>query len=219
MTESKLFSTGNILNSSFQHPQFSLYSLLQSPSKPTTSTTPDKDTFVTVKLFLESKDKEVFKDALLKCNSWKVDQFILSFNGISFSDEEDEGESEWSNEEILELWNIATSHVKAESYGVSEFSSDKLRSLVDRMVSTPQVDHINAADCCALPESLITFAKERNIRLLAHHDPETLLTQDEVDKLSKNPGKCSWRWALKVTRVARDRQILISNEFFVSISA
>ncbi|ANB11050.1 hypothetical protein AWJ20_3846 [Sugiyamaella lignohabitans] len=174
-------------------------------------------------------------DALIKI-------FIISLEGLSFSadsDEEQNGNSASSSvspsvEKIADIWKQVVSAVQTrypklvEKYGIAELSTEKLTKLLAHLEAEsavlPSVDHINAADCCALPPGLISIAKQRGIRLLAHHDPEEMLSQDALNRVLEayNPELSSssyrWNWILRLTYIAHDRQVLAGNDYLVSVS-
>lgn len=196
---------------------------------------------------------KAFKEIFYKGTSIKY--FILSFGGLVFSDDEEDDDD---NSEILTdegLFKVWSATVEAgttsivdennvsqnliEQFGVSEFSTQRLSALLEKIKTSskstsaviPTINHINAADCCALPESLIKLAKQTGIKLLAHHDSENLLPQPEVDSIAVNivnkfdhvkkcsiePNSHQWNWILKMTHLVRDRQVLTNNELLVSI--
>lgn len=169
----------------------------------------------------------------------QVKYFILSFGGIVFSDDEDDEENTMSDAGIYEIWKAAVEAGKntrlddgsplIEQFGVSEFSSKRLQALLNNIDSSPTgvkptIDHINAADCCALPQSLVTIAKSVGIKLLAHHDPENMVPQKEVDEIANEireraetkANEYQWDWILSMTHLAKDRQVLIRQEALVS---
>ena len=190
-----------------------------------------------------------FKDCFYE--GTRIKYFIISFGGLLFSDNEDEEDQVFTDDDIFKVWtsiveagnseHLADNSVLIEQYGVSEFSTQRLNTLLENIASSsscttrPTINHINAADCCALPQSLVTLAKKVGIKLLAHHDPENLLLQRDVDSLaveivkkfeketdpslkcSTEPNSHQWNWILKMTHLAKDRQVLTRNEALVSI--
>jgi glutamate--cysteine ligase regulatory subunit len=196
---------------------------------------------------------QAFKDIFYK--GIQIKYFILSFGGLVFSDDEDDDDEHsqiLTDEGLFKVWSAAveagsTSFIDGnnvsktiiEQFGVSEFSTKRLSTLLEKINGSakssptiiPTINHINAADCCALPESLINLSKKVGIKLLAHHDPENLLPQPDVDSIAVNivnkfeqvkkcstePNSHQWNWILKMTHLARDRQVLTSNELLVSI--
>lgn len=191
---------------------------------------------------------KAFKDCFYK--GTQIKYFILSFGGVIFSDDENDEDRVFSDKEIFEVWKaiiktgnsepLADNSALIEQYGVSEFSTKRLTALLDNIAADsdtvrPTINHINAADCCALPQSLVTLAKNVGVKLLAHHDPENLLPQKDVDQLAVEiinkfeketdpakkcpvgPNSHQWNWILKMTHLAKDRQVLTRSEVLVSI--
>lgn len=189
-----------------------------------------------------------FQDGLYK--GTQIKYFILSFGGVIFSDDEEDENQSSTDDEIYKVWQATVEAGNNErledgstlikEYGVSEFSTRRLETLLNKISDSPNgvkptINHINAADCCALPQSLVTLAKSLGIKLLAHHDPENLLPQKEVDALTVEirekleskadkdhqplftADRYQWNWILKMTHLARDRQVLIRNEALVGL--
>lgn len=180
-----------------------------------------------------------------------INTLILSFGGLSFSEEEDDDDdsddeedkeekalkkNKLSDDDLFEIWkstiDFATSLGISKEFGVAEFSSARLKALLNNIeehISTEKdkyrvsVDHINASDCCALPPDLLQISKAHSIKLLAHHDPENLLPKPDFEKLSKYVSESgseiadNWAWIMKVTAFIKDRQILKGNEYLVAI--
>lgn len=194
---------------------------------------PDRDrAYITAKLFLPSSNNQTdIIDALdtytKVTGSAPIKHFILSLQDVTFSDEKAES---CSDSAIFEAWETFTGAGKKypgliEEYGISELSTRRLTELLSSIdgksepTPVPTIDHINATDCCALPPGLIKISRERNIKLLAHHDPEDILPKEKVDELSsKLPTKVTrWKWILRFTSIIKDRQILAGNEYLVCL--
>lgn len=187
--------------------------------------------YITAKLFLprdvsvDEAEKSV-KEALDVCRERKqgIKQFIIALQDLTFSDIlEDGSPCEVSGEKISQIWKLFTA-CGAESgfvdeFGISELSTERLTDLLNHIDTegdspVPTIDHINATDCCALPPGLIALSKERNIKLLAHHDPEELLPEDRLKRIYPNAQK--WQWILRLTSIVKDRQVLAGNEYYVN---
>lgn len=200
------------------------------------------EAYVTAKLFLPrgvttSEAGVSIKEALDTCKTKKrggIKHFIISLQDITFSDIFEDGmPSEIPPDKISGLWKIFTKQgIESgivEEYGISELSTERLKDLLtaidqeekskdtdDSPIPVPTIDHINASDCCALPPGLITLSRDRNIKLLAHHDPEDLLPIDRLKNVY--PNATSWRWILRLTSIVKDRQILAGNEYYVAMN-
>lgn len=173
-----------------------------------------------------------------------VDLLIVSFPGVSFDadDEEDEGESTWTqngeSEDIsamAETWKaLEYLHDKglAKQIGVSEFGSERLQRFVPQTKLRPSVDQINVRDCCVVPKSLILYAKQEKIELLTHNDCTNVLPSGTVRELlgtgNKGAGILSGpedsseglkgdvepQWVVKYTAVVRDRGVIENKGYF-----
>lgn len=84
--------------------------------------------------------------------------------------------------QISAVWGAASSNKHLKSLGVSEFSLDRLRWLVEQageeattgITSTnfrkPRVGQINTRNTCDVPSDLIDYAKREDVELLVHND-------------------------------------------------
>jgi glutamate--cysteine ligase regulatory subunit len=148
--------------------------------------------------------------------------------GITFSDDLESAEQIIPSEELLSAWKTLTSiGVKEkgviQEYGISEMSTERLEAFLGQLTELPKpsVDHINAADCCALPPGLISLSKQQNIKLIAHHDSEEILSKSELQEIcsSRLDKSCAYdlQWVLRLTFIVRDRQVLTGNEYLVGV--
>lgn len=188
--------------------------------------------YITAKLFLprdvsvEEAETSV-KEALDVCKERHqgIKQFIIALQDLTFSDIlEDGSPCEVSGEKINHIWKLFTARGTesgiVDEFGISELSTERLTDLltyIDKVGDSPvpTIDHINATDCCALPPGLIALSKERNIKLLAHHDPEDLLPEDRLKRIYPDAQK--WQWILRLTSIVKDRQVLAGNEYYVNL--
>jgi glutamate--cysteine ligase regulatory subunit len=155
-----------------------------------------------------------------------ITNLILSIDELRFSEETEL----LSSEKLASLWTAVTGAAKDQptkvlNYGIAEFSSEKLAALYKYAQESgdpvPNIDHINANDCCALPPGLISFSKEHGVKLLAHHDPEQILSPQDVASLSAKFQKIdlkSWSWVLRLTYIACERQVLTANEYLACVT-
>ena len=120
-----------------------------------------------------------------------VDLLIVSYPGVSFDADDDEGEESSVTEDDsagsdesqgfeaqIRTWKtLETLQEKGTigQLGVSEFSSDRLAKFLPELKIKPSVDQINVKDCCVVPEPLIRYAKENQIELLTHNDCTDIL--------------------------------------------
>lgn len=141
---------------------------------------------------------------LLHAFSTQIKYFILSFGGVTFSDDDDEDSDDedadpkfkLTQAQVYDVWTAATRAAReldaggaaasVAHFGVSDFSKTRLERLVSRIeeekgagVAPVAINHINATDCCALPPSLVAYTKEHGVTLLAHHDEPAASLVDE----------------------------------------
>ncbi|CAN6649739.1 hypothetical protein TRVA0_024S00342 [Trichomonascus vanleenenianus] len=164
---------------------------------------------------------------------YRIKHFILSVQGVNFADDEpNDGGLAILDDYIFTIWKAVTAKGAEygdliEEYGISELSTERLQSLLHTIDNTaqevpiPVIDHINAIDCCALPPTLISISRERQIKLLAHHDPERMLPDNQISTITDVlglQGNYGWDWIMRITSIVRDRQVLSGTEYFVSLS-
>ncbi|KAK9325819.1 hypothetical protein V1517DRAFT_149358 [Lipomyces orientalis] len=166
----------------------------------------------------------------------RISQLVLSFPEITFSDDDDDGGedldddesstlgSSISEQDLLDIWTVAVQTADwydVQSVGVSEFSTARLEALIKfskrKGLALPSINQINIRDCCVLPPSLTTLAKENKVKLLAHNDAFNILPEESVretvalltgDDLTVAKNKWSWEWLLKITGVVANRGIV-----------
>jgi glutamate--cysteine ligase regulatory subunit len=186
-----------------------------------------------------------------------IDLLLVSYPGVSF-DADDDGEEELSPDEEsnsesdksdeshsldaqVKTWRVLEElHAKGTiaQLGVSEFSSLRLEKFLPELKVQPSVDQINVKDCCVVPKSLITYAKERNIELLTHNDCTDILPCGTTRELlgpgvdgkagagilaahSNDPttapglkGDIEPQWVIKYTAVVKNRGVIENKGYF-----
>ena len=186
-----------------------------------------------------------------------IDLLIVSYPGVSF-DADDDGEEELSPDEEtastsdksdeshsldaqVKTWRVLEElHEKGTivQLGVSEFSSIRLERFLPELKVKPSVDQINVKDCCVVPKSLITYAKERDIELLTHNDCTDILPcgttrellgpgvegrpgagilairSDAPDGEPGLKGDIEPQWVIKYTAVVKNRGVIANKGYF-----
>lgn len=125
-----------------------------------------------------------------------IDLLIVSFPGVSFDADDEDGEEEqphWTQNGETEDINSLVETWKALEYlyeqglalqiGLSEFGSERLERFLPKTRVRPSVDQINVRDCCVVPKSLILYAKQEKIELLTHNDCTNVLPSGTVREL------------------------------------
>jgi glutamate--cysteine ligase regulatory subunit len=149
-----------------------------------------------------------------------VDLLILAFPGVVL-DAEDEADAfdEESLEEIATVYKAGQDLVSQGTVlalGVSEFSARRLEQLYDKAAAyndqgLPSVDQINLKDCCVMPADLMSFAKDRKVKLFTHGDLKEMLPKAKLDEIMQEVDtKASYtpRWVSKVTCVVKSRGVV-----------
>lgn len=175
-----------------------------------------------------------------------IDLLIVSFPGVSFDADDEEGQEESGTceqdvaddiESMVETWR-AFEQLHADGLvlqiGVSEFGSERLAKFLPGTIIRPSVDQINVRDCCVVPKSLILYAKEQNIELLTHNDCTNILPRGTLREVLGSGGKvaavlvrpdeCSDglkgeiepQWVVKYTAVVRDRGVIENKGYFAA---
>lgn len=106
--------------------------------------------------------------------------------------------------------------------GISEFGVIRLEALLPHVSVRPSIDQINLRDCCDVPQDLLEFAKQEDIKLMPHMDEDNPLSKDLLQQVLKEdlefPLKlASMRWVVKYTAVAKERGV-IENKGYNPIS-
>lgn len=132
-----------------------------------------------------------------------IDLLIVSYPGISFDAEDEDGESaselgsQTDNEgageakpedieSMINTWEcLEQLHDKGiiDRLGLSEFGSDRLSKFLAKARVRPAVNQINVRDCCVVPKPLILYAKSEKIELLTHNDCSNILPRGTVREL------------------------------------
>lgn len=182
-----------------------------------------------------------------------IDLLIVSYPGVTF-DADDDGEEEISIDENdslnsdestsldaqVKTWQVLETYQRRgviAQLGVSEFSSDRLDRFLPEIDIKPTVDQINVKDCCVVPQTLITYAKEHNIELLTHNDCVDILpcgttrellgpgldgkgarvlafSSDAPDAEAGLKGNIEPQWVIKYTAVVKDRGVVEDKGYF-----
>lgn len=160
---------------------------------------------ITVKLFFlpnipasrrSQHTHEAIDVVLRELHVLSIDLLIISFPGVSFDAEDEEGgtddlvdgqkdEAE-DFDAMMETWRpLETLHSKGivAQIGLAEFGSERLQKFLPRTKVRPSVDQINVRDCCVVPKPLILYAKQEKIELLTHNDCTNILPKGTLREL------------------------------------
>ncbi|KIW87244.1 uncharacterized protein Z519_12147 [Cladophialophora bantiana CBS 173.52] len=201
--------------------------------------------------------REAISMVLKELGIHTIDLLIVSYPGVSF-DADDEEEEDVEEAEVasarenqsdasgesqdldaqVKTWRVLESLYDEgviSQLGVSEFSSERLARFLPEVRVRPTVDQINVKDCCVVPKSLITYAKENKIELLTHADCMDILPPGTTRELL-GPGKdgagilaaqldagpeepglkgdIEPQWVIKYTAVVKNRGVIENKGYF-----
>ncbi|KAI6229569.1 GCS light chain [Aphelenchoides besseyi] len=188
------------------------------------------DLKITLKVFLSDFNVQQMHDAVdATINQLKTDnieQLILALPHSENTklDEHKELDGEWF-ERIAKAWSEAEKLVdsgKVVSVGVADFEYPALQKLIQTARHKPCVDHYNIEGCCVVPPELQKLAKENDVQLLTHNDPEPFPLK-EIFRSFCNLSECapicnvSFKptWAARYTVWVRRRSLMASKGFIV----
>ncbi|KAI6188915.1 Purple acid phosphatase [Aphelenchoides besseyi] len=188
------------------------------------------DLKITLKVFLPDFNVQQMHDAVdATINQLKTDnieQLILALphSENTKMDEHKELDGEWF-ERIAKAWSEAEKLVdsgKVVSVGVADFEYPALQKLIQTARHKPCVDHYNIEGCCVVPPELQKLAKENDVQLLTHNDPEPFPLK-EIFRSFCNLSECapicnvSFKptWAARYTVWVRRRSLMASKGFIV----
>ncbi|KAG8041759.1 hypothetical protein G9C98_007063 [Cotesia typhae] len=156
---------------------------------------------ITVKIFMQSDDPEILRDALermlkeLHTNS--IGTLILAYGEAQNSGKE--------LESLQKLWPVLEKYIQSgtlTSVGLSNIR--------------PTIVQINLAMCCVVPPVLQEFTQQNQIQLLTHNDPYHILNKDSCVELFGSEAKLNW--VAKYQVHIKCRGVLSSKGYFVNIT-
>uniref|UniRef100_A0A915CZ75 GCS light chain n=1 Tax=Ditylenchus dipsaci TaxID=166011 RepID=A0A915CZ75_9BILA len=196
------------------------------------------DLKITLKLFLEDFEFTYIRDAidatLSQLNIDVIEQLILAFPQPDDSTTDSNVDDKWI-EQVVKVWaSIETELVapgKVFSVGVADFELSSLAALYDKVKIKPCVDHFNIEGCCVVPPDLQAYAREHDIQLLTHNDPNPYPLKDVfrsfcgIDKDNSNQTKSvccatfSPVWAARYTIWVRRRSLMAAKGYIVQFGS
>lgn len=167
---------------------------------------------VTAKLFVFSQNGQPSADTLMQITG-KLPSEANFIVGLQSDFTKDAPLSTAEIELIRSLFKAAPT---AENYGVSDMSATALQSLLDAGIH-PDIDHIDADECCALPPDILKLGREKRIRLLAHHDTQSM-SPETLESVGDAIGKpfSEWHAVLRISSMYKQRQVVASTEYFIA---
>lgn len=204
---------------------------------------------ITVKLFfLPTTDiaqhaehvKEAMQYVLQELGVPSINLLIISFPGVTFDADddvepgmEDTTESQEQLALMTRTWEALESLHEAGTVtqlGLAEFGTERLKRFLPGIKVRPTLDQINVRDCCVVPRSLITYAKQEKIELMTHNDSTNILPKGTIRELLGDSdsgagvlctdpsgalcGEVEPQWVVKYTAVVKDRGVVENKGYF-----
>jgi len=192
---------------------------------------------ITVKVFLRDFNKENLHEAMNAALSHlrtdHVDSLFLAVPteaspvlGLGSGSGEDDDHAEALNS-MVNLWSeVETMMVnkKVLKAGLSDLRTSVFTELYNKAGDNkPDSIQVNLKVCCVVPQELSTFAKDNNISLVTHSDPEELLPEETLRKilyphLGREAGHFSPHWIVRFLVHVRDRGILAEKRYLAKLA-
>ncbi|VDK67149.1 unnamed protein product [Litomosoides sigmodontis] len=153
------------------------------------------DMKITLKVFMSSLDikqvEESIDTALHETNTTSISQLIIAFPPDSNLDIDPSVPSQvqqWLSK-ILPFWKqletLVRTH-KVNALGVADLDYEQLKALYESTTDyRPMIDHYKTEHCCAVPPELREYAKQKDIQLLTHNDPNLCSISERLDATAK----------------------------------
>ncbi|XP_062515880.1 glutamate--cysteine ligase regulatory subunit-like [Corticium candelabrum] len=173
---------------------------------------------VTVKLFPSDFDPEKLEEAvttaLKELNVGHVDNIILSFPFHSKAGSSQESmKALWKRLENLQKRSLVT------NLGVSDLDKPELEVLYQAAEVKPYLNQINMASCCVLPKDLVSYAKDKDIKLVITGDPRALVTQQTLGEIlsieSVDSGCWNPLWTIRYRSVTKYTGVIRHHGYLV----
>ncbi|XP_067944335.1 glutamate--cysteine ligase regulatory subunit-like [Watersipora subatra] len=136
------------------------------------------DLKLTAKVFLSTPTGEALQDAITHIKSDLAVTYIDNLL-ISFPSQTDE----LSIQQVWAEVEVCIGDGVVIQGGVSDMDRSELEALYDWAQVKPSTNQVNLTSCCVMPPELVEFAKEHDIQLLTHNDPQEILTKENLSQL------------------------------------
>ncbi|XP_052229932.1 glutamate--cysteine ligase regulatory subunit-like isoform X2 [Dreissena polymorpha] len=181
-----------------------------------------EDYKLTVKIFLcQNASIDVLQEAVDRVLSELEVSFIET---VLLSFPENEKGEELTLEVIKRFWKALETIVFKETIltiGVSDLDKNLLEQLHDWAEVKPAVNQVNLDSCCVMPKDLVEYAKLKDIQLLTHNDPRTILPADSLQnvlhEVSTERDSEHWEplWVLRYSILVKCRGIVKSKGYIL----
>ncbi|XP_008545712.1 glutamate--cysteine ligase regulatory subunit [Microplitis demolitor] len=174
-----------------------------------------KELKITVKIFMQSDDPELLRDALnqlLKVlHTDNIETLILAYGEAKNIEKE--------LESLQKLWPVLEEFINAGklmSVGVSNVDTGIFIKLYEWANVKPTIVQINLAMCCVVPPILQAFTQQHYIQLLTHNDPYQILNKELFAELFGD--EATLNWVAKYQVHIKCRGVLSSKGYFVNVN-
>jgi glutamate--cysteine ligase regulatory subunit len=191
------------------------------------------DLKITLKVFLQTFDfahiESSVDSALKQLQTENIEQLIIAFPEPD-SNDNSVLDQKWFDQ-VLSIWKHVEDLLASQkviSAGVAEFQLVQLKALYEAAKTKPALDHFNIDSCCVVPPDLNTYAKDNDIQLLTHNDPNPFPLRDVFRSFcnpSATPGcpntaVCSFEptWAARYTVWVRRRSLMAAKGYIVQFT-
>ncbi|KAL3994913.1 Aldo/keto reductase family protein [Acanthocheilonema viteae] len=153
------------------------------------------DIKITLKVFMSSLDvkqvEESVDTALHETNTKSISQLIIAFppdDKLDIDPSVPSQVQQWLSQ-ILPFWRQLESLVrinKINTLGVADLDYEQLKALYESASDyRPMIDHYNTEHCCTVPPELREYAKQKDIQLLTHNDPNLCNISERLGAATK----------------------------------
>lgn len=176
-----------------------------------------------VKIFLGSWDgsmiQQALKSTLGELGLKRVDKVVLSFPPTS-DDQLTLANMQPVWKHMEELPRLGVTGI----IGTADLFKPQLKELFDWATVKPNIDQVNLAHCCTIPEDLVEFTREHGVDLTSHGDERDILP---ADRLASSLAGClgdsvdpqQWRvgWVARYSSVIHLRGIIAHKGYLVTL--
>uniref|UniRef100_A0A0R3RU05 GCS light chain n=1 Tax=Elaeophora elaphi TaxID=1147741 RepID=A0A0R3RU05_9BILA len=153
------------------------------------------DMKITLKVFMSSLDikqvEESIDTALNETNAKSISQLIVAFppdDKLDIDPSVPSQVQQWLSH-ILPFWKqleiLVRTH-KVNTLGVADLDYEQLKALYESTNDCrPMIDHYNTEHCCTVPPELREYAKQKDIQLLTHNDPNLCSISEKLDATAR----------------------------------
>ncbi|TRY67451.1 hypothetical protein TCAL_06447 [Tigriopus californicus] len=125
--------------------------------------------------------------------------------------------------QFVELWQGLESHLdqkKVKKLGICDIETATLEDLYGKVIRKPSSININLQSCCVVPPELVTFAKNNNIQVNTHSDPDVLLSNTDLAEMKNHDlNTLSLDWIIRYLILDQKRGVLKERRFIIGLKS